>query len=75
MLSKHNDGEYARKTIEVVIQGWSPGDLIDELHERFDTGRCTHAHDCCGHWYGGVKSVKHTAHHTLIVDVNYWRNI
>lgn len=46
------DGEScAHWIIAAVPSWWTDEDIGDVVHDRWSEERCSHEHDCCGHWY------------------------
>lgn len=49
------------------------GDVRDALFDAFDED-CDCEYDCCGHWFGGAKEVKHVKGKEWFVRCTYSRN-
>jgi hypothetical protein len=62
-----------RATLPAGIQA-RRSDLLAELDAHFFAG-CSCAHDCCGHWFGGLREVRWLGKRQLSIRLHYARNV
>lgn len=60
--------------LPVKMKGVDRVKLMRAIEHHFHQ-RCFCEHDCCGHWFGGVRSVRFTSKRDIVVTTSYSRNV